>query len=326
MRTLTQKKANLPKWGNNARAVSKHQKKLLLKRFAPVYLLILPAAAFTFVFSYIPLGGLIVAFKDYDMFKGFLESPWAGNYGMANIIAIFQNEELMGSISNTVILSVLNLLISFPAPVILALMINELRLGKFKKVVQTISYMPHFLSWISVIGLTMVFFGEYGPINDIFSLILGDDYTRVLYLSKQEYFLPILLGLNLWKTVGWNSIIYIAAMAAVDPQLYEAAMIDGAGKWKQMLNITLPGISVTIILIFVMNIGGILNSNFELVFGLKNAFIDFETIDTVIYKNGLQQRGYSVATALGLGRGIIGLGLTLLANGASKKINGVSIF
>lgn len=300
--------------------------KMLVKRFIPVYLLILPAVAFTLVFSYIPLSGLIVAFKDYDIFKGFAGSPWADNYGMANIISIFENKELMDSISNTIILSVLNLAISFPVPVILALMINELRLGKFKKTVQTISYMPHFLSWISVIGLTMVFFGEYGPVNDIFSLILGEDYTRVLYLSKQEYFLPMLLGLNLWKTVGWNSIIYISAMAAVDPQLYEAAMIDGAGKWKQMLHITLPGISVTIVLLFVMNIGGILNSNFELVYGLKNAFINFETIDTIIYKNGLQQRGYSVATALGLVRGLIGLGLTLIANAVSKKINDVSIF
>lgn len=307
-------------------ALQRAQRRVLLKRFLPVYLLLLPAIALTLVFAYVPLGGLIVTFKDYDIFKGFLKSPWADQFGMANIISIFRNEELMASISNTVVLSVLNLAISFPAPVILALMINELRLGIFKKTVQTISYMPQFLSWISVIGLTMVFFGEYGPVNDIFNLILGGDRARVLYLSKQEYFLPLLLGLNLWKTVGWNSIIYISAMSSIDPQLYEAAMMDGAGKWKQMLHITVPGISVTIILLFVMNIGGILNSNFELVYGLKNAFIDFETIDTIIYKSGLQQRGYSVATALGLIRGLIGLGLTLIANAASKKINEVSIF
>lgn len=305
--------------------LKKKKYRMLLKRYLPVYILIIPAFILTFIFAYIPLGGLIVAFKDYDMFKGFINSPWAANWGMHNIISIFRNEDLMHSISNTVLLSVLNLAISFPTPIILALMINELKLGPFKKTAQTISYMPHFMSWITVVGLAMVFFGEYGPVNDALKLIFGENRTRVLYLSKQVNFIPILLGLSLWKTVGWSSIIYIATMSSIDPQLYEAAVIDGAGKWKQVLYITLPGISVTIILLFVLNIGGILNSNFELVFGLKNAFIDFETIDTIIYKNGLQQRSYSITTALGFVRGLIGLGLTLLANAVSKKINDVSI-
>lgn len=294
-------------------------------RFLPIYLLLLPAIVLTFIFSYIPLGGLIVAFKEYDIFKGFWDSPWAARHGLENILSIFKNEELMGSVGSTLKLSLLNLVLGFPAPIILALLINELRNGVFKKTVQTISYMPHFLSWISVIGLTMVFFGEYGPVNDILNFLLGQDRTRVLYLSKQEAFLPLLLGLNLWKGVGWGSIVYIATIASIDPQLYEAAMIDGAGKWKQTLHITLPGLSITMVLLFVLSIGGILNSNFELVYGLKNPFINFETIDTIIYKNGLKQRGYSVATALGFLRGLIGMGLTLGANAISRKINKVSL-
>jgi len=296
-----------------------------VKKNLPVYLIILPALIFVIIFCYIPFSGLIIAFKDYNIFRGFWLSPWAGQYGMANIIKIFSNKTLMGSIWNTLLLSILNLAIAFPAPIILALMINELRVGPFKKTVQTISYMPHFLSWISVIGLVMVFFGTYGPVNDFFNIIFGEDRRRVLYLSRQEYFLPMLLGVNLWKTVGWNSIIYISTISSIDPQLYEASMIDGAGKWKQMLYITLPGLSVVIILLFVLNIGGIMNSNFELVFGLQTPFISFETIDTIIYKNGLLQRNYSAATALGLVRGMIALGLTLGANSVSKKINKVSL-
>ena len=310
---------------DNVANVSRTRYQILLKRYLPVYALILPSIILIFIFSYIPLAGLIVAFKDFDMFKGFIDSPWVANFGMRNFILIFQNKELVDSIFNTVLLSVLNLAISFPAPIILAIMINELQTGIYKKTIQTISYMPHFMSWITVVGLAMVFFGEYGPVNDLFNQISGGDRARVLYLSKQENFVPILLGLNLWKTIGWNSIIYIASMSSIDPQLYEAAVIDGAGKWKQLQHITLPGISVTVILLFVLNIGGILNSNFELVFGLKNAFINFETIDTIIYKNGLQQQGYSVTTALGFVRGLIGLGLTLMVNAVSKKINDVSI-
>ena len=297
-----------------------------IKRGIPIYLLILPALIQVIVFCYIPLTGLLTSFKNYDIFKGFWQSPWAGQYGMANIISIFQDHDLMASIGNTVLLSVLNLVVSFPTPIILALLINELRVGFFKKTVQTISYMPQFLSWISVIGLVMVFFGEYGPINDLLNLIFGADRTRVLYLSEQKNFLPLLLGINLWKTLGWSSIVYIATISSIDPQLYESAMIDGAGRWKQMLHITLPGLSLVTILLFILNIGTILTSNFELVFGLQNAFINFETIDTVIYKNGLLQRSYSVATALGFVRGMLGIALTLGANFLSKKINKVSIF
>jgi len=296
-----------------------------VKNKLPVYLIILPALIFVTIFCYIPISGLIIAFKDYNIFRGVWQSPWADQFGMANIIKIFSNKALMSSIWNTLVLSILNLAIAFPAPIILALMINELRTGPFKKTVQTISYMPHFLSWISVIGLVMVFFGTYGPVNDFLNTIFGDDRTRVLYLSRQEYFLPMLLGVNLWKTVGWSSIIYISTISSIDPQLYEASMIDGAGKWKQMLYITLPGLSVTIILLFVLSIGGIMSSNFDLVFGLQNPFISFETIDTIIYKNGLLQRNFSVATALGLVRGMIALGLTLGANAVSKKINKVSL-
>jgi putative aldouronate transport system permease protein len=296
-----------------------------LDKYKLLYALIVPAYVFTIIFAFLPMGGLIVAFKDYDMWKGFFASPWAKDFGFAHFKSLFTMKPIFDSIGATVTLSALNMLISFPMPIIFALLLNELRKGIFKKVVQTVSYMPNFLSWISVIGLCMMFFSDYGPFNDLMRLFdPGRD--RVLYLSRQEYFLPFLLILNLWKVMGFNSIIFLASITGVDTQLYEAASIDGAGRSKQIWHITLPAITPTIAVMFILNIGSIMSSNFELVYGLKNPFIRFDTIDTVVYTYGLQQRGYSLATALGLTRGLIALGLTVLTNWISRKLGDVSVF
>ena len=298
---------------------------LILNRYKFLYLLTIPAFVFTILFAFVPMGGLIVAFKDFDIWQGFWGSPWAGNYGFEHFITIFTFKPLLDSILNTVLLSTLNLAISFPAPIIFALLLNELRIGIYKKIVQTVSYMPHFLSWISVIGLTMMFFSDFGPLNELLSLI-NPERDRVLFLSHQEYFIPFLLGLNLWKTVGFQAIIFLAAITAVDPQLFEAAAIDGASRFRQTWHITLPGITPTIVVMFILSIGSILASNFELVFGLQNPFIDFETIDTIIYKYGLQGRRYSLATAVGLARGLLALGLTVGVNSIAKKVNETAVF
>ena len=295
-----------------------------MRKYWMVYLMIIPAIIFTFIFAYIPIAGLAAAFKDYNIFRGFWDSPWAEQWGFANIIGIFDNRFLMASIGNTVYLSVLNLLIGFPLPIILALMINELRVGLLKKTIQTISYMPFFISWITVVGIVTMFLGRHGPLNDILYL-LNSNHERQLFLTHQQYFVPILITTNLWKNIGWNSIIYIAAISSIDPQLYEAATVDGAGRWKQMLYITLPGLTMTMVVLFVLNIGGLMASNFELVYGLDNPFIDFDVIDTVIYRQGLLGRNYATATALGLVRGLIALALTLGANFVSKRINKISI-
>ena len=296
-----------------------------LFRYKYLYILIIPAAVSSIIFAFIPLGGLIVAFKDYDIWKGFLASPWAGDHGFAHFIELVKFKPVFRSIGNTIMLSMLNLATGFPAPIIFALLLNELRIKIFKRVVQTISYMPHFLSWISVIGLCQVFFSDYGPFNDLLSAI-DPSRTRQLYLSKQALFVPMQVGLNLWKNVGFSAIIYLAAITGVDPQLFEAAAIDGAGRMKQTWHITIPGITPTVAVMFILSIGGILASNFELVFGLQNPFIDFETIDTVIYKYGLLQKGYSLSTAIGLVRGLITLGLMVTANTITRKLNDVSVF
>ena len=296
-----------------------------LNRYKFLYALILPAFVFTLVFSYLPMAGLIVAFKDYDIWLGFWASPWAENHGFAHFIALFQNRAIMEAVGNTLMLSMLNLAVSFPMPIIFALLLNELRLKIFKRVVQTISYMPHFLSWISVIGITMVFFGQYGPFNEML-LFFNPARQRELFLTNQEFFVPLLVFLNLWKVMGFQSIIFLAAITGVDPQLHEAAAIDGASRLKQVWHVIIPGIMPTVAVMFILQIGGIMASNFELVFGLQNVFIDFEVIDTVVYRHGLLQRGFSQATALGLTRGLIALFLTVIANQICKKIGDVSIF
>ena len=296
-----------------------------LFKFRTMYILLIPAAVTSIIFAYIPLGGTIVAFKDYDIWLGFLGSPWASPW-YSNFLQIFQVREIFDSVLNTIWLSILNLVIGFPAPILFALLVNELNKGIFKKTVQTISYMPHFLSWISVIGITHAFFGEYGPVNDFFNWLLPN-HSRSLYLARQELFVPMQIGLGIWKSVGFSAIIYLAAITGVDPQLHEAAAIDGAGHFRRVWYITIPGILPTIAILFILSIGGILASNFELVFGLQNPFIDFETIDTVVYKYGLlQPRFFSRATALGLIRGLIALGLTVGANQITKKLSGTSVF
>lgn len=290
----------------------------------PLYLMIIPAVVAVAIFAYLPMTGLIAAFKDYDIWGGFFGSPWADNFGLAHFIEIFTNQQLMGSIGNTILLSLLNLGTTFPLQILLALMFNELRGKRFKRTVQTITYMPHFLSWISIIGITTVLLDEYGMVNELF-LLFNPSHTRTLYLSEQWLFVPLLVFLNNWREIGYGSIFFLSAITSIDPQLYEAAAVDGAGRLRQAWHITLPGISTTAVVLFILNIGGILGSNFDLVYGLQNPFIDFDTIDTVIYKMGLGAGQYSMTIALGLARGLIALRLTLMVNFFSKKVNDVSV-
>lgn len=289
-----------------------------------LYLMILPAMIAVAVFGYGPMFGLLAAFKNYNIWKGFFKSPWAGNYGLQHFIEIFNNRALMSSVYNTVKLSLLNLFTTLPLELIMALLFNELTFKRFKKTVQTISYMPHFLSWISIIGLTTVIFDEYGLVNEV-AMLINPNHVRQLYLARQDMFVPLLVFLNNWREIGYGSIFFLSAITSIDPQLYEAAAVDGAGRWTQTIHITLPCISTTAVILFVLSIGGVLGSNFDLVYGLRNPFIDFETIDTVIYRMGLGAGQFSLTIALGLARGLIALALTLLANLVSKRISNFSV-
>ncbi len=236
-----------------------------IKRNKMVYVFLLPAVLLVFLFNYVPLPGLIIAFLDYDPFLGF-KSDWVG---FANIKELFQIPEFTKSIGNTVWLSTLGLLIQFPLPIIFALMLNELKNVPFKKFTQTVSYLPHFLSAIAVVGIVITLASNYGIINDIYVKMGGE---RTLWLTKQELFVPIVITLGVWQGLGWSSIIYLASI---------------------------PGIATTAIMLFILSIGSLFQSNFDLIYGLQNAFINFEVISTTIYKKGITQGNYSMSTALG---------------------------
>lgn len=296
-----------------------------IKDYRYAYILLLPALIAVIVFQYFPFFGIILAFKDYNVYDGILGSPWVG---LDNFKLIFQQPAMLSAIKNTLVLSIVTIIGDLPFPILLAILFNEIRNMKFKKVVQTISYMPHFLSWASVIGMVYSFLALEGPLNQVLGQIIGESYEAKNFLMNSSYFVPIAFLTNLWKTVGWSSVIYLAAIAGIDPALYEAATMDGANKLKQIWHITLPGISTTILIIFVMNMGSLFSSNFELVYGLQNVYtIDAtEVIGTLIYRSGIQNGNYSAATAFGLTQGIITVVLILSANAVSKKITEVSIW
>lgn len=235
-----------------------------LRMYKYPYLMILPAIICVFVFSYLPMRGIIIAFQDYNIFDGILGSKFVG---FANFKKFFTNRHLMASVKNTVVYGAVILFGGFPFPIILALMFNELKNGVFKRTAQTIAYLPHFLSWISVIGLFYSFCAKDGIFNSIMALICGSSYKPFNPLTKSQFFLPILFISHLWKSVGWSSVIFLAAIAGIDQSLYEAAEIDGCGRWKQALHVTLPSIKSTAVIVLIMSLGGLVNVNFEQVYG-----------------------------------------------------------
>ena len=296
-----------------------------IKQYKYTYALILPALIFVFVFLYLPLAGVILAFKDFNIMDGVLGSPWVG---FENFKVIFTYPDMLKAIGNTLLYGCVILFGSFPFPIILALMFNELRNMKFKKVVQTVSYMPYFLSWISVIGLIQTLFATEGTFNQILAQFIGEGYEKKNILMESKYFLNIVFLSHLWKSVGWSSVVFLAAIAGIDPTLYEACTIDGGGKWQQILHITLPGIKSTIIITLIMSLGTLVNTNFEQVYGLQNVYTqeDTEVISTLIYRQGIQNGEYSLATAFGLSQGLVTLTLMLVSNKITKKLSGTSIW
>ncbi len=296
-----------------------------IKKYKYTYLLILPALLYIIIFGYTPLCGIILAFKDFNIFDGILGSPWVG---FDNFVTIFKHEEMVHGIKNTLIYGCVILFGGFPFPIILALLFNEIRNMKFKKVAQTVIYMPHFLSWISVIGMMYALFAVDGSVNQILGKIVGEGYEAKNILLDSKYFLPVIFLSHLWKSCGWSSIIFLAAIAGIDPSLYEAATIDGCGKFKQVWYITLPSIATTAIIVLVMSLGSMVNVNFEQVFGLQNAYTqaDTEVIGTLIYRLGIQDGKYSLSTAFGIAQGMVSLIIMLTANAFSKKIANISIW
>lgn len=296
-----------------------------VKRYKFLYLLLLPALVYTLIFNYIPLGGIVMAFQDYDIIGGIFASPFVG---FDNFIKVFSTPKMLHAIKNTLIYSTVGLFFGTPFPIILALLLNEIKSKSFKKVTQTISYLPHFLSWISVIGMISTIFATYGTYNDIMAAIFGSSYERVNILMDSKYFLPILFWSGIWKGIGWNSIIYLAAIAGIDQSMYEAASIDGCGRLKQAWYITIPTILPTIIILFIMSMGGLVSSNFEQVYGLQNLYTQeaTETINTLVFRLGIQNGQYSVSTAFGLAQSLVSFLLVFTSNAIIKRLSGTGIW
>lgn len=290
-----------------------------------MYLLLLPAVLSVIIFNFLPFVGIVIAFKDFDVIDGIWGSRWVG---LENFIKIFKYPEMLASIKNTLIFSIVGVFGKFPFPIILALLFNEIRNAKFKKFVQTISYFPHFLSWASVCALIYAMFAIDGPVNNLMAKIVGESYQRTNILMDSKNFLPVMFFSGLWKELGWSSIIYLAAIAGVDASMYEAAEVDGCNRFKQVLYITLPSIKTTIVLVLLLGMGSLVTANFEHVYGLQNVYTQNETevINTLVYRKGIQGGEYSLATAFGLMQGIVSVTLVVLANKFSQVVSETSLW
>ena len=293
------------------------------KNDLPFYIILLPTIIVVFLFSYWPLSGLLLAFKDYKPKLGIFMSPWTSMGGFANFVEVFKTPALSKAIVNTIIINLLTLALTVPLPVVFALLINEIRNVHFKKVVQTVSYLPHFLSWAAITGMANVMLNN----NGIITSILDSLGLPSLLLEKESAFVPIYLFITVWQCLGWDAVIYLASISGISQDLYEAAEIDGAGKFTQALKITVPSLMPTMVMLLILKTGSILGSNFELVYGLQNPVAwKMEVIGTAVYKYGINQGQYSLATALGLMQGLISLALTFGVNAISNKLTNVSMW
>ena len=296
-----------------------------MSKYKFLYLIAAPALILVLVFCYLPMGGLVIAFQDYDIIGGIMGSEFIG---LDNFKQIFTIPKFVKAIGNTLKYSSVQLFLGMPFPILLALLFNELKGKKFKKTVQTISYLPYFLSWISVIGMVSAFFALDGTYNDFMEKFVGEGYTRVNILADAGNFTELLFWTNIWKNVGWNSIIFLAAITGIDANLYEAAMVDGCGRLKQIWYITIPCLLPTIAIIFIMNTASLVTLNFEQVFGFQNAYIqkDTEVINTLVYRQGILNAEYGLSTAFGLFQGAVSFMLVFISNKIVKKFTGIGIW
>ncbi len=295
----------------------------IIKKNIALYLLLMPTILYFLIFRYVLIYGLQIAFKEYNPFIGYKDSPWVG---FKHFQSFFNSIYFYRLVRNTFLLSFYSILFGFPVPIIFALFLNELKSERFRSIIQSISYIPHFISTVIVCGLLVNFLSpSTGVINAVIKALTGD---TIDFLRKPEWFRTIYVSSGIWQQMGWNSIIYYAAIRAIDPFLYEAADIDGANRWQKMIRISLPSILPTIITLLLLNLGNIMNVGFEKVFLLynPNTYQTADIISTYVYRSGLVDQQYSFATAVGLFNSIINLLLLVIFNSVSKKASGESLW
>ena len=309
---------------------SEMEKKALRKRiyqYRVQYLFLVPAFVAVIIFAYIPMAGVVMSFMDYDILKGPFHSPWVG---LEHFQEFLTDPEFWQSLKNTVGINGLSILFGFPLPIIVAIAIFSIKDGPFKRVTQTISYLPHFVSWVVVGGLVYKLLDENtGAINTLIKACGGD---AIAFMRDPGWFWPVIIITCIWKELGWNTIIYLAALSGIDSEQYEAALVDGAKSWQRLIYITIPSILPIVGLMLIMTVGNLINSNgsasFDAVYNLRNALTatSSDTLDYYIFSQGIQHNEYSYAAALGLVQGLVSLVLVMSANGISRKTQGYGAF
>lgn len=300
------------------------KRKIRFKSIFTLYMLLAPSVLLLLVFNYLPMYGLIISFQDYSIYQGFWKSEWVGFKHFAYFLS---DDKFWSVMRNTLLLNLYDIVFGFTAPIIFALLVNEVLKNKFKKIVQTVSYLPHFLSWIVVAGLVhQMLSPANGLVNVMLEYVFG--MSPIDFMTDKGMFRSIAVIAEIWKSVGWSAILYFAVIAGVDPTLYEASMIDGANRFRQALHITLPAMVPMIVLLFLLKLAAIFTIGFERVFLLQNPLVYdvSEVVPTYVYRLGLQQAQYSLTTAIGLSQSLLAFLLLVGSNRLSKKITGMGLY
>jgi len=286
-------------------------------KYWDLFLLFLPGFILLVLFKYVPMYGILIAFKDYKMMDGVFASPWVG---LENFRRLFQGFEFTKVLRNTIVISFLKMIFGFPAPIILAIILNEIRSGTYKRVIQTFSQLPHFFSWVVLGGIITMVFSSQGPVNQLLKLVGFE--KGFSFFGNEESFIFLLIFTAIWQSIGWGSIIYLASITGIDETIYEAATIDGAGRWKQIINITIPCLIPTIVTMFILNLGHVMDAGFDQIFNLYNPTVYevSDILDTYVFRR-LQTMDYSFGTAVGLFKSLVGLILVVTTNWFANKIS-----
>lgn len=317
--TTTNKGSYVVKEG---KSLSRQRALKSIKKDVWLYILLIPGILHFIVFKYAPMWGLLISFQDYNPYLGFKGSPWVG---LKHFRDFFSSPDFMRLFRNTLMLSFYNIIFYFPAPIILALLLNELRKQWFKRTVQTLVYVPHFLSWVIVASITYTLFSTNGPVNGVMQTLTG---KTIPFLTSVDTFRGMIVGQTIWKETGWGTIIFLAAISNVDVQLYEAAIVDGAGRFRQMWHITLPAIRSTVVVMLILRMGSVLDNGFDQIFLMSNSLNRSvsEVFDTYVYTMGITRGAFSYSTAVGLFKSLVGIILIFSANYLAKKFGESGIF
>ncbi|WP_438347783.1 ABC transporter permease [Paenibacillus sp. FA6] len=294
-----------------------------LKRDKYLYLLIMPGVLYFLIFKYYPMWGIVIAFQDFSPYLGVWKSDWIG---MEHFVRFFTNPSFYLLFRNTMMISLLSLVFFFPLPIVLSLSMNEVSNKVFKRVIQSVVYLPHFLSWVIIAGITFLLLSQTNGIINLMFEFMG--LPKIAFLTSENLFWGLLTGQSIWKETGWGTIIFLAAITGIDSQLYEAAKIDGANRIRQMWHITLPGIRNVIIILLILRLGNIMDVGFEQVFLMSNGAVSdvADVFETYVYRNGIQQGQFSYTTAVGLFKSVIGLTLVVCANWLAKRFGEEGVY